>query len=47
MVLFLRMNGIHFAPSPTEAAAIIIALAAGEVSEASLARWITDNWPTT
>ena len=28
-----------------EAAAIILALAAGEVSEDSLARWIRDNWP--
>jgi death-on-curing protein len=27
------------------AAAMIISLAAGEVSEESLARWIRDNWP--
>jgi death-on-curing protein len=28
-----------------EAAAIILSLAAGEVSEESLTRWIRDNWP--
>jgi death-on-curing protein len=27
------------------AAAMMMSLAAGEVSEASLARWIRDNWP--
>jgi death-on-curing protein len=37
MVVFLRLNDIHFAPEP--------ALAAGEVSEESLTRWIRDNWP--
>ena len=31
-------------PRP-DAAAIILALAAGEVSEESLTRWIRDNWP--
>jgi death on curing protein len=31
--------------SEADAAAIILALAAGEVSEDSLARWIRDNWP--
>jgi death on curing protein len=45
MVLFLRKNRIPFAPSAAEATAIILALAAGEVSEASLARWIKDRWP--
>jgi death-on-curing protein len=28
-----------------EAAAMILSLAAGEVSEESLTRWIRDNWP--
>ena len=28
-----------------QAAAIILSLAAGEVSEESLTRWIRDNWP--
>ena len=27
------------------ASALILSLAAGEVSEESLARWIRDNWP--
>jgi death on curing protein len=46
MVLFLRKNRIPFAPPQAEATAIILALAAGEVSEASLARWVKDRWPT-
>jgi death-on-curing protein len=45
MLAFLRMNGIHFAPEPGQATHIILSLAAGEVSEASLTRWIRDNWP--
>jgi death on curing protein len=45
MVLFLRKNRIPFAPPQAEATAIILALAAGEVSETSLARWVKDRWP--
>ena len=45
LVVFLRLNNIAFRPRPAEATAIIFALAAGEVSEESLARWIRDNWP--
>ncbi|MGE0753217.1 MAG: type II toxin-antitoxin system death-on-curing family toxin [Variibacter sp.] len=45
MVAFLRKNGVAFAPDQAQAAAMIIAVAAGEVSEESLARWIRDNWP--
>lgn len=45
MVAFLRKNGVDFRPDQAQSAAIIIALAAGEVSEESLARWIRDNWP--
>ena len=45
MMAFLRRNGVRFAPDPRAATAIIVALAAGEVSEDSLARWIRDNWP--
>jgi death on curing protein len=45
MVVFLRKNGVHFAPDQAHATAIIMSLAAGEVSEQSLARWIRDNWP--
>jgi death on curing protein len=45
MVVFLRKNGIPFAPDQAQSTAMILALAAGEVSEESLARWIRDNWP--
>lgn len=46
MVAFLRKNGVAFAPDQAQAAAMIIAVAAGEVSEESLARWIRDNSPS-
>jgi len=42
---FLRLNGVRFAPDPKLATAMYVALAAGEVSEESLARWIRDDWP--
>jgi len=42
---FLIKNGIGFAPEPAHATAIILSLAAGEVSEEGLTRWIRDNWP--
>jgi death-on-curing protein len=45
MVGFLLLNQIDFAPGPLEATAIILGLAAGEINEAGLARWIRDNWP--
>lgn len=45
MMLFLRKNGVRFAPSQAEATTIVVGLAAGEVSEESLARWIRDRWP--
>ncbi len=45
LVVFLRKNGVRFAPEQTHATAIIMALAAGEVSEESLTRWIRDTWP--
>ncbi|HEY5306336.1 MAG TPA: type II toxin-antitoxin system death-on-curing family toxin [Pseudolabrys sp.] len=45
MVVFLRKNEINFAPKQAHATKIILALAAGEVSEESLTRWIKDNWP--
>jgi death on curing protein len=46
MMVFLRVNDIPFAPDPAHATTIILALAAGEVSEESLTRWIRDNWPS-
>jgi len=45
MMTFLRFNGVAFAPSQAMAAAAILALAAGEVDEEGLTRWIRDNWP--
>jgi death-on-curing protein len=43
---FLGINRIDFVVPEAMAAAMILSLAAGEVSEESLARWIRDNWPT-
>jgi death on curing protein len=43
---FLGVNGVDFIVPEAEAAAIILALAAGEVNEESLTRWIRDNWPS-
>lgn len=45
MLAFLLLNKVEFAPDPLEAAAIILGVAAGEIDEAGLARWIRDNWP--
>jgi death-on-curing protein len=45
MMVFLRGKDIPFDPEPAHATAIILSLAAGEVSEDSLTRWIRDNWP--
>jgi death-on-curing protein len=39
------VNGVDFIVPEAEAAAIIHSLAAGEVSEENLTRWIRDNWP--
>lgn len=45
MLGFLLLNDVPFEPDPVDATAIILALAAGEVEEAGLTRWIRDNWP--
>lgn len=42
---FLGVNGVDFVVPEADAAAMILSLAASEVSEESLARWICDNWP--
>jgi death-on-curing protein len=44
MMVFLYKNGVAFNPDPAQSTAIILSLAAGEVSEQSLTRWIRDNW---
>jgi death-on-curing protein len=46
MIIFLGLNGIDFDVPTAEATAMIMALAAGEVSEDGLARWIRDNLPS-
>jgi death on curing protein len=46
MMTFLHKNGVPFTPDPAQSTTIILALAAGEVSEESLTRWIRDNWPS-
>ena len=45
MMTFLRRNGVLFAPDQAQATAMMLSLASGEVSEQSLARWISDNLP--
>jgi death-on-curing protein len=42
---FLGLNGIDFDVPEADAAAIILGLAAGEIGEEGLTRWIRDNWP--
>jgi death-on-curing protein len=42
---FLGINGIDFVVPEADAAAMILSLAAGDVSEENLARWIADNLP--
>lgn len=45
MVTFLGLNDIEFVVAEPEAVVMMLAVAAGEVNEESLARWIRDNWP--
>ncbi len=45
MIGFLVLNGVDLSPDPVEATAIILALAANEIDESGLTRWIRDNWP--
>lgn len=45
IVTFLGLNDIDFVVPEAEAAAAILGLAAGEISEESLARWIRDRLP--
>jgi death on curing protein len=45
IIVFLGLNSIDFVVAPEEATVVILALAAGEVSEEWLARWIGDNLP--
>ena len=45
MLGFLILNGVPIAPDQAEATAVILGLAAGEIDESGLTRWIRDNWP--
>ena len=45
IIIFLGLNGIEFLVPEADATVMITSLAAGEVTEASLARWIRNNWP--
>jgi len=45
LIVFLGLNDIDFMVPPENATAMILALAAGEVDEEGLTRWIRDNWP--
>lgn len=45
IVTFLGLNDIDFIAREQDAAIIIRDLAAGEVDEDGLTRWIRDNWP--
>ena len=45
IIVFLGLNDIDFLAPPESATAMILSLAAGEVNEEGLTRWIRDNWP--
>jgi death-on-curing protein len=45
MIVFLRKNGVEFAPTEALATEATLSLAAGEIDEDGLTRWIRDNWP--
>jgi death-on-curing protein len=45
LIVFLGLNDVDFLVPPESATAMILSLAAGEVSEEGLTRWIRDNWP--
>ena len=45
LMVFLRLNNERFAPDIGQATAAIVSLAAGEVDEDGLSRWIRDTWP--
>ncbi|MFM2444998.1 MAG: hypothetical protein RJB09_2184 [Pseudomonadota bacterium] len=45
LIVFLGLTGIDFIVAETPATAMILEVAAGNVSEDGLTRWIRDNWP--
>jgi death on curing protein len=46
IIVFLGLNEIDFLVQPESATAMILSLAAGEVNDEGLTRWIRDNWPS-
>jgi len=47
IIVFLGLNGIDFDVAPEAATAIVLGVAAGEINEDGLARWIGDYIPDT
>jgi death-on-curing protein len=45
IIVFLGLDGIDLDVPPETATAIILGLAAGEITEQGLAQWIKDNMP--
>ena len=45
IIVFLGLNGIDFDVPPEAATAMILGMAASEINEDGLARWIADNIP--
>jgi death-on-curing protein len=45
IIVFLGLNGIEFDVPPEAATAMVLGVAAGEINEDGLARWIGDNIP--
>lgn len=45
MIVFLGLNGIDLDVPSEQATAVMLSVAAGEVGEEGLARWISDNLP--
>jgi death on curing protein len=45
IIVFLGLNGVDFDVPPEAATAIILGMAAGEIDEDGLTRWIGDNIP--
>ena len=45
LIVFLGLNDVEFVVLETHATAMILEVAAGNIGEEGLARWIRDNWP--
>jgi death on curing protein len=45
MITFLGLNEIEFVVPEAEAVVVTLEVAAGEIDENGLTRWIRDHWP--